>query len=68
MAPRPSSVLANAALLGAIPFGLLVAWLGFQRELYPYRAVPFVAVGIFLLIILGLFAVLPRLRRLERGE
>lgn len=68
MSPRLSSLLANAALLGAVPFGLLVAYLGFRRGLYPYRAVPFVAVGVFLVIIVGLFVVLPPLRRFEGAD
>lgn len=68
MSPRLSSLLANLALLGGIPFGLGVAYLGFLRGVFPYRAVPFVAVGVFLVIIVALFVVLPPLRRLEGAE
>lgn len=68
MAPRLSSLLANAALLGGIPAGLIVAYLGFRSGLYPYAAIPFVAVGFLLLVVLVLFVVLPPLRRRELGE
>lgn len=68
MAPRLSSLIANAALFGALPLGLLGAYLGYRSGLYPYRALPFVAVGIVLVVIAVLFAVLPRLRRRELAE
>lgn len=68
MAPRPSSVIANAALIGAVPGGLFLAYAGFRFGLYPYGAVPFVGVGIFLVVIVVLLLVLPGLRRREVGE
>lgn len=68
MSPRWSSLIANAALLGAIPLGLLVAYAGFRYGLYPYSAVPFVGVGVFLVIIVGLIVLLPPLRRRERAK
>ncbi len=68
MSPRLSSLIANATLLVAIPLGLLAAYAGFRAGLYPYSAVPFVGVGLVLVLLVGLIVVLPPLRRLEGGE
>lgn len=68
MTPRLSSLIANATLLVAIPLGLLAAYAGFRSGLYPYGAVPFVGVGLVLVLLVALLVVLPPLRRREGGE
>lgn len=68
MVPRLSSVLASAGLVGAVPGGLLVAFGGYSYGLFPYRAIPFVAVGFSLVVMAVLWIVLPPLRRRELAD
>lgn len=68
MALRLSSLIANATVILAVPLGIALAFAGHYAGLYPYSAVPFVAVGALLVAMVGLYAVFPTLRRLERGE
>lgn len=63
---RPSNLLAAAAFFGAVPLGLACAYLGYRFGYYPYAALPFVLVGVFVVIFGCLLVVLPRLRSAER--
>lgn len=62
---RLSSAIAAVTFFGALPGGLAVSYLGFRSGFYPYQAVPFVAVGLFVLVMGGLLALLPRIRGRE---
>lgn len=61
-----SQLLAVLAFLGFVPGAIWLAYAGHDAGYYPYSAVP-IAFGLaFVVGIAALFAVLPRLRALER--
>lgn len=63
---RISSAIAAGAFFVSVPLGFVLAFLGFRWGLYPYATIPFVLVGVVLLVLLVLLLVLPRIRTLER--
>lgn len=63
---RLSGVIASLAFIGLVPSALALAYLGYSQGLYPYTALPLVFGGVILVCVIGLFAVLPRLRERER--
>jgi len=62
---RLSSLLASLGLLGALPLSLGLAYLGYRSGLYPYAGLPLVTGAALLVLFVGLFTVLPRLRARE---
>lgn len=59
---------ATAGFLLLVPVAIWLAYRGSDHGLYSYYFVP-IAFGVFLAIgLVGLFVVLPRLRRMERTE
>lgn len=62
---RPSRVLASLGLLLLVPVCVGVAVLGHDLGYYPYAAAPFVVAAAVVVATGGLFALLPRLRRVE---
>lgn len=61
-----SGTLANAAVLGAVPAAIILAYLGHLAGLYPYWAVPFVIGGGLVVVFALLLILLPRIRAVER--
>ncbi len=63
---RISSAVAAGAFVVSVPLAFFLAFLGYLWNLYPYAAIPFVLVGIILLLLLFLLFSLPRLRAAGR--
>jgi len=60
---RPSRFLAAAAFLGLVPAVIAAAHAGYRSGLYPYAAIPVVFGVLFAVAVVGLFALLPIVRR-----
>ena len=59
---RPSQVVAGLAFLTLVPLAIWLSYLGHERGLYPYLAIP-VAFGVVVAVaVIALFAVLPSVR------
>lgn len=65
---RPSRWVASAGFLLLVPGAIWLAYVGHDRGLYSQLAIPIVFGVVVALGIVVLFAVLPTLRRRERGR
>lgn len=59
---RPSQALAGLAFLALVPLAIWVSYLGYERGLYPYLAVPIAFGVVVAVVVVALFVALPRLR------
>lgn len=65
---RPSRWLASAGFLLLVPGAIWLAYVGHDHGLYPQLAIPIIFGVVVAIGIVLLFAVLPTLRRWERGR
>lgn len=63
---RLSRLIAPAVFIGLVPLAFVLAYLGYVWGYYPYAALPFVLVGIVVLVLILLLVVLSQVRTADR--
>lgn len=62
---RITSTIAGLALFLVVPGGIWLAYTGYQRGLYAYWMIPIALGAVLVVTFVGLFALLPTIRKLE---